>query len=223
MPSLQNPSASVMSRRRRQEIARVARRLNLWVVEDDVYGFLIADVVPVAALVPERTFYLSSLSKSVVPGLRVGVLRVPPGWIDRVIGAVFATTVTVTPISAAAAALWMDDGTAARIVAWKRSEVRARQQIARSILGDRVSGSPESQHLWLALPEQWMPEDFAREARQRGIVVTPGREFAVARHEAPHGVRLCLGPPAERQSLKRALTTLQEIISGSPEAFGTSI
>ncbi len=81
--------------------------------------------------VPERTFYLTSLSKSLVPGLRVGLLRTPPGWIDRVVGAVFATTVTVTPLAAAAAVEWIENGTADRVVAWKRDEVRARQQITR--------------------------------------------------------------------------------------------
>jgi DNA-binding transcriptional MocR family regulator len=223
MPTVQNPTARVMSRKRRQEIAAVAARLNIWIVEDDVYGFLVTGATPLAALAPERTFYLSSLSKSLVPGLRVGFLRVPTGWIDRVIGAVFATTVTVSPASAAAAAQWIDDGTVERVVAWKRQEIRARQQLARAVLGDRVSGAAESQHLWMTLPASWTPEDFAREARQRGVLVTPGRDFAVARHETPNAVRVCLGPPAERQSLKLALTTLQDILSGSPQAFGTAI
>jgi DNA-binding transcriptional MocR family regulator len=175
------------------------------------------------ALAPERTFYLTSLSKCLVPGLRIGVLRTPPGWIDRVTGAVFATTVMGTPLDAAAAAAWIDDGTVDRVMAWKRQEVKARQQLARAALGAHVTGSAESQHAWLQLPPRWPAEDFAREARQRGVIVTAGREFAVARHESPNAVRICLGPPSERQSLKRALDTLADIVNDTPQAFGTSV
>jgi DNA-binding transcriptional MocR family regulator len=223
MPTVQNPTARVMSRRRRQDLVRAATRVNLQIVEDDVYGYLVEQRQPLCALAPERTFYLTSLSKCLVPGLRIGVLRTPPGWIDRVTGAVFATTVMGTPLDAAAAAAWIDDGTVDRVMAWKRQEIKARQQLARAALGAHVTGSAESQHAWLQLPPRWPAEDFAREARQRGVIVTAGREFAVARHESPNAVRICLGPPSERQSLKRALDTLADIVNDTPQAFGTSV
>lgn len=223
MPSIQNPTGRVMSRKRRQEIARVATRLNLLLVEDDAYGFLVEGQQPIVAMAPDRTFYLTSLSKSLVPGLRLGMLRTPPGWIDRVTGAVFATTVTVTPLAAAAACEWMQNGMVSRVTAWKRLEIKARQELARGVLGDLVSGAIESQHVWLQLPPRWAAEDFAREARQRGVIVTPGREFAVARHQSPNAVRICLGPPAERASLKKALVTLAEILDDTPKAFETSV
>ena len=223
MPSVQNPTGRVMARKRRQEIARIASRLNLFIVEDDTYGFLATGYDPLVAIAPERTFYLTSLSKSLVPGLRIGFLRTPPGWLERVTGAVFATTVTITPVAAAAAAEWIEDGTVDRVIAWKREEVRARQHVTRSLLPDLVSGSLESQHAWLPLPPRWPAEDFVREARQRGVAITAGRDFAVARHQAPNAVRICLGPPAERQSLKQAITTLSQILADTPQAFGTSV
>jgi DNA-binding transcriptional MocR family regulator len=223
MPSVQNPTGSIMSRKRRKELVAIADKINITIVEDDVYGFLVTGLPTLAALAPERTFYLSSLSKSLVPGLRLGMLRAPQAWIDRLIGAVFATTVTITPLCAAAGTMWMQDGTVQRVVEWKRQEIRARQQLARGILLDRVTGAVESQHVWLSLPPAWSAEDFAREARQRGVLVTPGREFAVARHDPPNAVRICLGPPAERPSLTRALRTLLDILNASPHAFGTNI
>ena len=67
-----------------------------------------------------------------------------------------------------------------------------------------------------------------RMARGRVAVDEPWRpltvrEFAVARHESPNAVRICLGPPAERQSLKRALDTLADIFNDTPQAFGTAV
>ena len=223
MPGVQNPTARVMSNKRRQDIVRIAERLNLLIVEDDAYGFLVQGHLPLCHWAADRTFYLTSMSKSLVPGLRVGVLRAPPGWIDRVTGAVFATTVMGTPLNIAAAAAWIQDGTADRVIAWKRQEIKARQQLARTVLGDVVTGVPESQHAWLQLPSRWPADDFAREARQRGVLVTPGREFAVARHDTPNAVRISLGPPAERESLRKALTTLGDILADAPQAFGMTV
>jgi DNA-binding transcriptional MocR family regulator len=223
VPSGQNPTARVMSKKRRQEIVSVAARLDLWIVEDDAYGFLFDGVEPLCVSLPERTFYVTSMSKSLVPGMRLGLLRTPPGWTERMIGAVFATTVMVTPLDAAAACAWMEDGTAEQVVAWKRQEVRARQHMARQALGDVVAGSPQSQHAWVQLPPAWPADDFAREARQRGVIVTPAREFAVARHDVPNAVRIALGGAADRETLKRALATLADIVQGTPHAFGVTV
>lgn len=223
VPSGQNPTARVMSKKRRQDLARVAKRLDLMIVEDDAYGFLFEGQQPLCAALPERTFYLTSMSKSLVPGLRVGLLRTPPGWTDRVTGAVFATTVMLTPLDAAAACAAMEDGLAARVMAWKRHEVRARQHLARQVLGDIVTGSPESQHAWLQLPAAWSSDDFAREARQRGVIVTPGRDFAVARHIVPNAVRVALGGPPDRETLRKAMVTLAEILNDPPQAFGMTV
>ena len=223
MPSIQNPTGSVMSKKRRKEIAAVATKLNLTIVEDDTYGFLTTGATPLVSLIPDRTFYLTSLSKSVAPGVRLGFLRAPQNWIDRVVGAIFATTVTVTPLNAAVAAMWVQDGTVDRVIDWKRQEVRARQQLARTVFGNKFGGAAESQHIWLPLPARWSAEDFTRAARQRGIVVTAGRDFAVERHDPPNAVRICLGPPAERTSLMSALTTLSEILGDAPQAFGMAV
>jgi DNA-binding transcriptional MocR family regulator len=223
VPSGQNPTARVMSKKRRQDIVRVAARLDLTIVEDDAYGFLFDGQVPLCASFPDRTFYLTSLSKSLAPGLRIGLLRTPPGWTERVTGAVFATTVMVTPLDAAAACAWIEDGTAARVMAWKRQEVRARQQMARQWLPEVVTGSPDSQHAWLQLPVAWQADDFVREARQRGVVVSPARDFAVARHEVPNAARVALGAPADRDTVKRGLATLAAILNEPPQAFGMTV
>ena len=223
VPNGQNPTARVMSKKRRQELARVAARLDLLIVEDDAYGFLFEGQEPLCAAIPDRTFYLTSMSKSLVPGLRVGLLRTPEVWTDRVIGAVFATTVMLTPLDAAAACASMEDGTAARVIAWKRQEIRERQQIARQALGGLITGSPESQHAWLQLPASWPADDFVREARQRWVIVTPAREFAIARHEVPNAVRVALGAPADRETLKKAADTLADIAKGTPHAFGMTV
>jgi DNA-binding transcriptional MocR family regulator len=91
VPTIHNPTALVMSEARRQAIAEVARRRNLIVIEDDVYGRLPVDSPPpLAAIIPERTIYVSSASKTLAPGLRVGWVVAPPDYVAAIAGAAFA-------------------------------------------------------------------------------------------------------------------------------------
>ena len=84
-PTVQNPTTAVMGETRLREIADVARRHDLILIEDDVYGLVEAPKSPpLAAFAPERTIYVTSASKSVSPGLRVGLAVMPIGFASSV-------------------------------------------------------------------------------------------------------------------------------------------
>ena len=75
LPNFHNPAGTTLPLERRQQLAEAAARLNLPVIEDDPYGQLRyegEDLGPVYALVPERTVHLSTFSKTLTPGLRLG-------------------------------------------------------------------------------------------------------------------------------------------------------
>ncbi|MFZ2099120.1 MAG: PLP-dependent aminotransferase family protein, partial [Oricola sp.] len=60
MPAQQNPTLAVMPEERRHQIAMIARRYNLLIIEDNVYGCLHEDPAPpLAALAPDLTFHIS--------------------------------------------------------------------------------------------------------------------------------------------------------------------
>src|SRR5690606_22101278 len=78
MPTLHNPLGWVMSTRRRQALVALARRHGLLLIEDAAYAFLVEDPPPpLAALAPDTTVYVSSVSKSIATGLRVGFMAAP--------------------------------------------------------------------------------------------------------------------------------------------------
>jgi DNA-binding transcriptional MocR family regulator len=147
MPRLQNPTSAVMLDRRRKQIAAIADKHRLTVIEDDTYGFLSTEREPLAALLPERTIFITSLSKSLFPGLRLGCAVPPAALVEKVTSAVWATMINTSPIGADIMSSWIEDGTAARIADWKRHEVAARQQIIRRLLqGERLQTQPSSPH-----------------------------------------------------------------------------
>jgi DNA-binding transcriptional MocR family regulator len=218
MPSLQNPTGAHMPVERRREIAAIARRHGVAIVEDDIYGFLVEDgPAPLVTHAPEIGFYLASLSKAVAPGLRIGYAAVPPDFVQRVATSVRATTIMASPPMAALASQWIGDGTGDRLAAHYRSEAIARQPIAQEILrGLPYAAHHAGFHCWVTLPDHWSPMYFAAEARQRGVVVSPAEAFAVG-NRAPRSIRICLAAARSRDELRRGLGILADLAQQRPE------
>lgn len=220
MPNLQNPTAAVMGKTRREAIAEIARRHKVFIVEDDVYGFLLGDkaLPPLAALAPELTYYVTSLSKSVAPGMRVGYVLAPAGKTEAIVSATRATCRMATPLMAEIAACWIAEGVADALVDFQRREVAIRREIATRVLaGIPCRTHPKSFHLWIPLPEPWRAEAFMAELKAKGVLVLPAEIFAVARAPAPHAVRVCLGAARGRAAVERGLGLLAATLRAAPQ------
>ncbi len=90
LPNFHNPAGTTFAESRRRQIVQIARRHDLIIVEDDPYGALRyegEDIIPIAALAPERTIYLGTFSKTLAPGLRVGWIVAPAEIIARLVQA----------------------------------------------------------------------------------------------------------------------------------------
>jgi len=208
MPRLQNPTSAIMSDKRRRQIASVATKYRLTVIEDDTYGFHAPEASPLMPLIPDRTIFVTSLSKSLFPGLRLGCVVAPAPVLERVCDAIHATMIMPSPIGADLLCGWLEDGTAARIAEWKRHETTARQAIARRLLeGERLQTNLASPHVWMHLPGRWTSDEFVAAARARGVYVNASGGFAVG-DQHPRAVRLCLGTPRTRAGLEEALTRI---------------
>jgi len=79
-PTHHNPTGATLSLAERFEVAKLADEHRFFVVEDDVYrGLGVAEDEPpsILSLLPERTIYVSSFSKTLGPALRVGFAIAP--------------------------------------------------------------------------------------------------------------------------------------------------
>lgn len=80
LPNFQNPTGRRIPLARRQDLAEVAARAGLLVLEDDPYGALSyrGDALPTLhSMLPGQVVYMGSFSKVLAPGLRVGYLIAP--------------------------------------------------------------------------------------------------------------------------------------------------
>jgi DNA-binding transcriptional MocR family regulator len=224
-PTLHNPTAAVMSTARRQAIAELARRLDLQILEDDVYGFLAGPTrpLPIAAWAPERTLYFRSATKAVVSGLRVGFLVAPEVLLPRLVAEIAATVWYASPALTGLLGRWLGDGTVRALEERKREVVADRQALAAPLLaavgsaapGSRWPNHPAASHLLLEIPEPWRVNDFVAAARAAGVVVQPAEVFTIGRQPAPEAIRVCLGAAA-RPRLEQALAVLGDLLHSPP-------
>lgn len=221
VPTIQNPTTATMPPARRAAVAAVLRRHALPVIEDDAYGALPhSPLAPLAALVPDLAWYLATLSKSLMPGLRIAYLVAPDEpRAARARAGLRATAQMAPPLSAAIATRWIRDGTAHAIRDTVRAESTARQDLARRLLPPgSFDAHPQGHHLWLRLPAPWTAAAFAGEVRRSGLAVVPDTAFATG---APDGnaLRLSLGAAPDRDTLHAALTRISTTLAREADAL----
>lgn len=220
LPTLHTPTTATMPDARRREIAAVARRHDLTIIEDDVFGFLPAErPPPLAAFAPERSIFVTSVSKSMAPGLRIGYLHAPERMQRAIRGAVAMSCWMPPPLMAEIASRWIADGTADRLNEGQRAEARARLDIAAQLLGaDRFEGQPLGFNIWLPLPTPLRADAFRAEAERRGVKVLTGETFAVEQTDVPHGVRLCLSYETSRERVSQGLRIVADLLDEAGDA-----
>ncbi len=217
-PSMANPCSSHMDRERRQAIADIALRYNILVIEDDVYGALEPQrEPPIASLIPHQTFYITSLTKVVAPGLRTGYLAVPRHYLQHALGRLAASSWAATPLAFEIADLWIRNGTLERFIDFQRDEFAKRQRLAASILKEyHYQAHPQGQHLWLSLPEQWQSDDLVVAAKRSGVQITSYKPFVTNVNQALPFVRVSLGAETNRGYIKHGLSVIAEILTTNP-------
>lgn len=212
MPTLHNPLGWVTPVRARRELVALARAKDLLIIEDAAYAFL-ADPAPppIAALAPERTVYVSSFSKSVATGLRVGFVAAPPAWVAAIERAIRATTWNTPSVMTAIACGWLEDGTVARLEGGKRRDARLRQAIAGDVFpGFRLVRHPSSYFAWLALPAEVRAQEVVTDLAREGVWVSTAEPFT-ASGPAPQAIRLALGS-VPIDTLRNALMSVRRVI-----------
>ncbi|MDI2143240.1 MULTISPECIES: PLP-dependent aminotransferase family protein [unclassified Pseudomonas] len=213
MPTLHNPLGWVMPLAQREQLVAIARQHDLTIIEDAAYAFLVDNPPPpLADLAPERTVYVSGLSKNIATGLRVGFIAAPLKIVPALERIIRATTWNTPGVMTAMACGWLDDGTVTLLEAQKRDDARARQALAAEILqGLPRVGHSSSYFLWLPLPEDARSDQVVIELMKAQISVTNAEPFTVSAH-VPHAIRLALGS-VDMLVLRQALLKVRQVIA----------
>lgn len=194
MPTLHNPMGWVMSAAERKRLVTLARQHNTLIIEDGTYAFMVAEApTPVRELAPERTVYVSGLSKTVGGGVRFGFVVAPAHHLTTMERTLRALTWSNSTLVTALCGHWLENGTVDRMELEKRADAAIRQTIAdEELAGMHMIRNPSSYFVWLLLPPEVRADQLCGMLRRQGILVAPSEAFAAAA-TFPHAIRLSLG------------------------------
>ncbi|TMM54495.1 PLP-dependent aminotransferase family protein [Sulfitobacter sabulilitoris] len=217
-PEVHSPTCGFTPMARRREIVDVARRCDLQIMEDDCYRMGRAQGEGYRSLAPERGWYVSSLSKSLTPALRIGCAVGPEGMetaLHR--SAEHGFFGLATPMTDLAAKLLIDP----RLPAIQRAALEGVERyvkIAVNTLGAfDLRWRCDVPFLWLHLPGGWRASAFCRAADTRGVQIRAAEEFAARNAQTPHAVRMAINGGVSLRSFEAAMERLRDLLDNPPD------
>ena len=212
--SYQNPTARVMSLARRQAIIEVADKAGVLLIEDDLYGPIVAELnlPPLAQLAPAGVAYISGLSKTLGPGLRAGFLMLPERLVSAGHEALRVAAFGPPSFTAPIGTHWIETGEAFDILAAVRSELASRTAVASRMLAGLIERPvpAASAHLWAPVGEL-DAERIAGAALRAGVRLTaPSAPFVPGIPVS--GLRICVGAAADVPTLERGLAVVAALL-----------
>ncbi len=188
VPNFHNPSGATMSLARRKLLAALADQYELLIVEDDPYGSIRFEGDPIApvASFTERVVYLSTFSKIVAPGFRVGWMIGPPevmSWVARAKQAADLHTATFSQMLLAnlvGRPGWLTEQKA-RIVPMYRERCHTLADALEESLGDRIRFHRPQGGMFLWTEFERVPDTkiLLQHAVEAGVAFVPGNAFTI--------------------------------------------
>jgi DNA-binding transcriptional MocR family regulator len=222
-PTGNNATGTVLSQDRRERLAAIAAESGLVVIEDDTGAELVHDgpvPPPIAACDPEAPVVLvKSYAKTVLPGLRLGVLLAPPALDRRVIATKLVADRYTSPPLVHALARYLSRPEAVEHLERVRLLYRARRDAFLRNLERRLGGragwlAPQAGfNLWLRLGERVTEEEVFARAADRGVIVSPGQTYVPPGVPTAH-LRLSFSTATEAEAdrgLARLAMALRDI------------
>jgi 2-aminoadipate transaminase len=220
LPTFGNPTGATLPLARRKRLIELAQRHDVLIIEDDAYGdvrFDGEDVAPLAALAGERVVYLSTLSKIVAPGLRVGWMLAAPEIIRRCVIAKQTVDLSTSPWIQGAAAHYLKSGLLERHLPRIVAAYREQAQAMVSGLRERLAGhiaftAPQGgMFVWGTLPTGMDAAALLRAAIEEKVMYVPGAPF-FAEAPDPRTLRLCFSMSSPER-IRAGVERLQKAFS----------
>jgi 2-aminoadipate transaminase len=190
--SFQNPTGVTLSRQRREELIALAARYRLPIVEDDPYGELrySGEGLPTLAALDiaahgtlRHVVYLSTFSKTLAPGLRVGWALLPATLVPRFVQAKQGIDLHTSSLSQAVAYEASRDGLLDRHTPIIIATYRERRDVMLASLaaampeGVRWTRPEGGMFLWLSLPDAYDSVVLLEQAIEQQVAFVPGSSF----------------------------------------------
>jgi 2-aminoadipate transaminase len=221
IPTVQNPTGTVMSGARRVELLGLAKTHELPVFEDDCYADLLWEgsrppairALDASGDASGRVIYCGSFSKTVAPAMRVGYLVADwpllsqalslktdagSGALEQMVLAEFATS-------------HFDDHVVELTAVLKEKYETMAMALEEQFGTQAEFTAPKGGiFLWVTFPDAVDTTQLAKVALEEGVEINPGAEWSADPVDGLHRARLCFGS-ASKQEIKEGIARLAEI------------
>jgi DNA-binding transcriptional MocR family regulator len=223
IPDFQNPSGTVLTEERRRRIADLAREHGFWIIEDVPYRRLRyrgEDVPSLFEMAPDRVLHMSSYSKLISPGLRVGYVIVPDPLVEDLAKMAEHTYINASYLNQAIVAEFIERG-------WLEPQIEALKELYEprlyatlNALDEHMSdlaawrGPDGGFFVGVTLNGRVDTDQLLHQAHRANLALTDGRTFFANSTNGESFVRLpfCALTPGEvRDGVGRLATAVRSL------------
>ena len=186
-PTFKNPTGETMSLERRRQVAELLEKYQVPLIEDDPYGELRyqgESIPPLKAFDKgNRIIYLSTFSKTVAPGLRLGWIVTGPELMAKLVLAKQGTDLHTGTLVQQAVHYYLTHYDVTGHIQAIRDEYGRRRNTMLEAMDRRFPRGaswtePEGgMFLWVTLPQQLKTDLLLKEAVAEKVAYVPGEAF----------------------------------------------
>jgi 2-aminoadipate transaminase len=217
IPTVQNPTATIMGVDRRLELLKLSEEYGVPIFEDDCYADLIwSGERPPALYAMSKTggvVYIGSFSKSIAPALRVGYIIARWDVLSRILA------MKTDAGSGALEQMVLAEYCATHFtthVPKLRQGLRAKLETLMEALNEQFGTAAEFDDpkggifLWVKLPDTVDTMKLYQAALTAGVAINPGPEWSVNKPHSQSRLRLCFASPS-KEEIRQGVAVLAEV------------
>jgi 2-aminoadipate transaminase len=217
IPTVQNPTGTIMPEHRRVELLKLSESYVVPIFEDDCYADLIWDGKRPPALhamsKTGRVIHIGSFSKSIAPALRVGYIVAPWAMLSRMLA--LKTDAGSGALEQMVLAEYCAPHFSTHVPKLTRG-LRAKLETLMDALNAQFGTAAEFDDpkggifLWVKLPDHVDTLKLYQAALAAGVAINPGPEWSTDKSYAGSRMRLCFASPSHDE-IREGVAVLAEI------------
>lgn len=210
-PHHQFPTTVALQPNRRLRLLELARHFAFAVIEDDYdheFHFESQPLLPMASYAPEQVIYVGSLSKMLLPALRIGYIVAPPEVVNALAQEVMLLDGMGNTLTEDAVADLIDNGEVRRHVRKVTQVYAKRRQAFAEALGSEIGDLADFDlpngglAFWLRFRDLSVLDRIEAQAPNLGLWLAPSHSFlAQPDTDATRGLRLGFASLTEAEAL----------------------
>ncbi len=217
IPTVQNPTGTIMPVERRQEMLRLSAAHGVPIFEDDCYADLIwsGERPPALYAMSEHgdVIHIGSFSKSIAPALRVGYIVAPWDVMSRILP--LKTDGGSGALEQMVLAEFCTRQFSRHVPALRRG-LRAKLETLMESLKEHFGSAAEFDDpkggifLWVKLPDNVDTMKLYEPALAAGVAINPGAQWSVNKAHGRSRLRLCFASPSHEE-IHQGVAALAEV------------